>query len=65
MACKRHKWCCMHVLIDYVSKLVCVLFQDGTKTAVAVKTCKSDNDMSVSERFLEEACKYLSLFSVL
>lgn len=29
--------------------------QDGTEMEVAVKTCKADNDMSVSEKFLEEA----------
>ena len=32
-------------------------FQDGSEIPVAVKTCKEDNEESMTEKFLEEACK--------
>lgn len=32
--------------------------QDGVQSAVAVKTCKEDNEDSMMEKFLEEACMY-------
>ena len=31
--------------------------QDGNELPVAVKTCKEDNEESMTEKFLEEACK--------
>lgn len=35
-----------------------------TTIHVAVKTCKADADITVSEKFLEEACKCLAIRSV-
>lgn len=32
--------------------------QDGVQSAVAVKICKEDNEDSMMEKFLEEACMY-------
>lgn len=31
--------------------------QEGMQVPVAVKTCKEDNEESMTEKFLEEACK--------
>ena len=43
-------------LTNNISNKLCVL-QDGSQLAVAVKTCKVDNEESIAEKFLEEACK--------
>lgn len=32
--------------------------KEGVQSAVAVKTCKEDNEDSMMEKFLEEACMY-------
>lgn len=33
--------------------------RDGQTIPVAVKTCKVDADLAISEKFLEEACEYI------
>ena len=38
-----------------------LFFQDCVQVPVAVKTCKVDNEESIAEKFLEEACKYNSI----
>lgn len=32
---------------------------------VAIKTCKVDADLATAERFLEEACEYIKMLSLL
>ena len=34
-----------------------LFIQDGSSVPVAIKTCKVDNEDSMAEKFLEEACK--------
>jgi len=44
-----------------------VMTQDGTKMLVAVKTCKSDDDLARTDQLLKEAgqCYFLADVSVL
>ena len=46
----------MYTLFTYFSFPFCTL-QDGSSVPVAIKTCKVDNEDSMAEKFLEEACK--------
>ena len=45
------------VLILTLANMHFLYLQDGNELPVAVKTCKEDNEESMTEKFLEEACK--------
>ena len=38
-----------------------LLLQEGMQVPVAVKTCKETSEETMTEKFLEEACKYACL----
>lgn len=44
--------------VQIFSYMFIIDMQDGVQSAVAVKTCKEDNEDSMMEKFLEEACMY-------
>lgn len=44
--------------VQIFSYMFIIEMQDGVQSAVAVKTCKEDNEDSMMEKFLEEACMY-------
>lgn len=49
----------MSVFEDQIFSYMFIIdMQDGVQSAVAVKTCKEDNEDSMMEKFLEEACMY-------
>jgi len=42
----------------YLQIIIYIFCQDGSEVPVAVKTCKVENEESMTEKFLEEACEY-------
>lgn len=55
----------MSVFEVYIFSYMFIIdMQDGVQSAVAVKTCKEDNEDSMMEKFLEEACMYPIISSI-
>ena len=51
---------CMAGVVSELQQCVLLLLQEGMQVPVAIKTCKETSEETMTEKFLEEACKYAS-----